>query len=130
MVSMALLVIVAGCATSNEQSTTALLKRAGFRAMLATTFEKQKKLKTLKADRISTVKAANGTVYYVYPVHSEDLLYVGRSAEYATYQNQLASQKAQAATLKAERPGADVSWSQQVESDESWRDVWTAPSDF
>jgi len=130
VLASAFLIAMAGCATSREEQTTTLLRRAGFRAMVATTFEKQQKLKSLKADQISTVKSANGTLYYVYPLHSEDLLYVGKAAQYATYQNLVASQKAEAATLKAERPGADVSWTQQAEGDESWRDVWTAPSDF
>ena len=128
--AMALLVGVTGCATSKETRTVALLKQAGFKAMVATTFEKQQKLKTLKTDRISTVKATNGTIYYVYPVHADDLLYAGRFPEYSAYQKLVAAQKAEAATLKAERPGADVSWTERAESDESWKDVWTAPSDF
>ena len=98
--------------------------------MLATTFEKQQKLKSLKPDQISTVKSTNGTIYYVYPLHKEDLLYVGKAADYSKYQDLVASQKAEAATVKAERLGADVSWTQKAESDESWSDVWTAPSDF
>jgi len=128
--TVALMLIHLSCATSSESQTVALLKQAGFKSLTASTFEQQQKLKSLKPDRISTVKAANGTIYYVYPLHAQDLLYAGRSAEYSAYQNLLAAQKAQAATLKAERPGADVSWTQRAEPDESWRDVWTAPSDF
>lgn len=126
----ALVLVIAGCATSKEKQTTALLRRAGFRVMVATTFEKQAKLKSLKPDQISTVKSTNGVVYFVFPLRSEDLLYVGKASEYSAYTNLVAEQKAEQATLKAERRGADVSWTQQAEGDESWRDVWTAPSDF
>ena len=98
--------------------------------MVATTFEKQQKLKSIKPDQISVLKSANGMIYYVYPLHSEDLLYVGKASQYSTYTNLVATLKAEAATLKAERPGADVSWTREAEGDESWHDVWTAPSDF
>lgn len=131
---MALVLTIAGCATSNKQSTVTLLQQAGFKPLPASTFEKQQKLKSLKPDRLVTVKAANGTVYYIYPLHAQDLLYVGREAQYSSYQNLLAAQKAQAATIKAERRNADVSWSQQAEADrggdQGWQDVWSAPSDF
>lgn len=137
--AFALLVIaglaVVGCATSNEQTTVPLLQRAGFKALPASTFEKQQKLKSLKPDRLVPVKAATGTVYYVYPLHAQDLLYAGRAPEYAVYQNLLAAQKAQAATLKAQqRRDAGTSWSQQADAsrgaDHGWEDVWSAPSDF
>ena len=130
IISASLVLVAIGCATSKEKQTTALLRRAGFRAMVATTFEKQERLKSLKADQITTVKSTNGVVYYVFPLHSEDLLYVGRAPQYSTYTNLVGEQKAEQATLKAERPGADASWTQSAEGDESWRDVWTAPSDF
>lgn len=126
----ALFLLTTGCVTSKETQTTTLLRRAGFRAMMATTFEKQERLKSLKADQISTVRSTNGVVYYVFPLHSEDLLYVGKTSEYSAYTNLVAQQKAEQATLKAERRSADESWTQQAEGDESWRDVWTAPSDF
>ena len=126
----ALLLVAAGCATTNEDQTVALLTQAGFKPLTASTFDKQQKLKSLKPDRISTVKAADGTIYYVYPLHAQNLLYAGRAPQYSAYQNLLASQKAQAATLKAERPGADVSWTERADGDESWKGVWTAPSDF
>jgi hypothetical protein len=130
----ALVLVAAGCASSKENQTIGLLKQAGFKAMSASTFEKQQKLKTLKADQLSTVKGAGGQIYYVYPLHAQNLLYVGRSAQYSAYQNRLQTQKAEAATLKVERSQrADQSWSQSVESPEgtdgSWEDVWSAPSD-
>lgn len=125
-----LMLAVAGCATSREATTTDLLNRAGFKAMLATTFEKQQHLKTIKPDQISTVKTADGRLFYVYPLHSENLLYVGRAAEYAKYQNLRQDLQSQEATVKAERSvRSDVSWTDQVESGSSWSDVWSAPAD-
>lgn len=135
VLTVALVLTMAGCATPTEQSTVALLQQAGFKALPASTFEKQQKLKSLKPDRLVPVKAATGTVYYVFPLHAQDLLYAGRAPEYAVYQNLLAAQKAQAATLKAQqRRDADTSWSQQAEAsrgaDHGWEDVWSAPSGF
>jgi len=130
LLATVLLFLMAGCATTTEVQTVALLKQAGFKPLTASTFERQQKLKSLKADRISALKVADGTVYYVYPLHAQNLLYAGRAPEYSAYQNLLASEKAQEATLKAERRGADVSWTQRAEGEESWQDVWTAPSDF
>ncbi|MFO1514685.1 MAG: hypothetical protein U1F83_17540 [Verrucomicrobiota bacterium] len=98
--------------------------------MLATTFEKQQHLKTIKADRISTVKTAGGQLFYVYPLHGKNLLYVGKAAEYTNYQNLRQNLQSEEATLKAERsPNSDVSWTDQVESGSSWSDVWSAPAD-
>jgi hypothetical protein len=128
--AITLFLFAAGCATTNEDQTVALLKQAGFKPLTASTFEKEQKLRSLKADRISTLKIPDGTVYYVYPLHAQNILYAGRAPEYSAYQNLLASEKAQEATLKSERRGADVSWTQQAEGDESWKEVWTAPSDF
>jgi len=125
-----LLLAVAGCATSREAQTTELLKQAGFKPMPAATFEKQQHLKTLKPDRISTVKTPGGQVYYVYPLHARNLLYVGKTAEYTAYQNLQQSLQAQERTIKAERSQrSDVSWTQQSEGGSSWEDVWTAPTD-
>ena len=128
--TIALLLLAAGCATTNEDRTVALLKQAGFKPLTASTFEKQQKLKSLKADRITPLKVADGTFCYVYPLHAQNILYAGRAPEYAAYQNLLASEKSQKATLKAERRAADVSWTQQTEDDENWKEVWSAPSDF
>lgn len=135
IVPLVTVLVLTGCATSTEQATVPLLQQAGFKALPAATFEKQQKLKTLKPDRLVTVKSANGTVYYVYPLHAQDLLYAGRAPEYAAYQKLVAAQKAEAATLKAEqRRNADTSWSQQADAprgaDQGWEDVWSAPSDY
>ncbi len=130
LLAATLMLVVAGCATSRETTTIDLLKRAGFKAMLATTFEKQQHLKTIKADRISSVKTAGGQLFYVYPLHGKNMLYVGKAAEYATYQNLRQNLQSEEATLKAERSTrSDVSWTDQVESGSSWSDVWSAPAD-
>ncbi|HEX5223048.1 MAG TPA: hypothetical protein VFZ59_26050 [Verrucomicrobiae bacterium] len=126
----ALVLLAAGCATTSEDQTVALLKQAGFKPLTAATFEKQQKLKSLQADRISKLKVPSGTVYYVFPLHAQNVLYAGRAPEYAAYQGLLASEKAREATLQAERRDADASWTQPAEGDEIWKDVWTAPSDF
>lgn len=123
-----------GCASSPESSTLSLLQQAGFRPMAASTFEKQQKLKMLKPDRLVTLKAASGAVYYVYPLHTRNLLYVGREAQYAAYQNLRAAQNAGSATTQTGRRKADGGWSQAADASdgsyESWEDVWSAPSDF
>ena len=124
-----LLLVFIGCASTHQAETVTLLKQAGFKSMAATTFERQEKLKALKPDRISTVKGASGTVYYVYPLHGQNLLYAGRAAEFSTYQNLLATMKSEKATIKAEQPGADASWTNEAAGGESWREVWTAPED-
>lgn len=127
-----LLLAVAGCATSRESQTVPLLRQAGFKPMPASTFEKQQHLKTLKPDVITTVKGTGGQLYYVYPLHAQDLLYVGRAAEYTAYNKLQASLQSQEATLKAESSSREnTSWSLQSESsssgDSGWEDVWSAP---
>jgi len=124
------LLAVIGCATTREAQTTELLIQAGFKTMPASTFEKQQHLKSIKPDRISTVKGGSGQVFYVYPLHAKNQLYVGKSAEYNAYQSLLQNLRSEEQTIKVESSQrSDTSWSRTAESDSSWEDVWSAPTD-
>jgi hypothetical protein len=96
----ALVALPTGCATSKEkqavQQRQEMLLAAGFKVIPATTPDQQQQLKTLPAGRVSAVRR-KGQVYFVYPVHARNVLYVGKNAQYLAYQ-QLA-QKAQVKVL-------------------------------
>jgi LPS O-antigen subunit length determinant protein (WzzB/FepE family) len=132
VLSTALALMAASCVTSKEKQTTALLTQAGFKILPASDFEKQEKLKTIQAGQVSTIKGADGELYYVYPVHAQDLLYVGRSAEFTNYQTLLHNQQVLTQNLKAERAArAAAKRERQTEStsgnQSSWEEVWSAP---
>ena len=85
------LTLGAGCATS--QSTESRLAASGFKVIPATSPEQKQQLLTLPSEKISVVKR-NGTVYFVYPDLKQNLLYVGRDAQYDAYQNLLLNTEA------------------------------------
>jgi hypothetical protein len=98
--AVALLALPTGCATSKEkqavQQTENMLLASGFKVIPATTPDQQQQLKTLPAGRVSAVRR-KGQAYFVYPVHAQNILYVGKNTQYLAYQ-QLA-QKAQVQVL-------------------------------
>ena len=98
--AVALMALATGCATSKEkqavQQTEKMLLASGFKIIPATTPDQQQQLKTLPAGRVSAVRR-KGQAYFVYPVHAQNILYVGKNAQYLAYQ-QLA-QKAQVQVL-------------------------------
>ena len=81
----ALLMIVAGCATTPAEHTEKLLAQSGFKAVPAKAASQQQQMHTLPPARISLVKR-KGHIYYVYPDHARNILYVGHKAQYQAYQ--------------------------------------------
>jgi uncharacterized lipoprotein YmbA len=63
LVAFALLAFAVGCATT--QQTENLLSAAGFNTVIASTPKQQQHLKTLKPDKITSVKR-NGKTYFVF----------------------------------------------------------------
>jgi hypothetical protein len=92
----ALLALAVGCATT-QQTTGSMLSAAGFKIVPASTPEQQARLRTLPAQRVSRVQR-DGKEYFVYPDVTQNVLYVGRNAQYQQYQrlreqNQLAQEQ-------------------------------------
>jgi hypothetical protein len=107
LVSLAGLILLAGlvgCATSKGKLSTqqreAMLQAAGFKAVPATTPDQQQMLKTLPDDRVSAVRR-RGEVYFVYPVLSQNVFYVGKNPQYLAYR-QAAQLPTEDAMIKAE----------------------------
>ena len=110
IIAIALAALAIGCATN--QFTESMLSAAGFKAMPATTPQQQAHLKTLPADKVTTV-VRDGKTYYVYPDKAHQMLYVGQAAQYQEYQklrvqNQLAEEQITAAELQPD--GAWNAW--------------------
>jgi uncharacterized lipoprotein YmbA len=63
LVAFALLAFAVGCATT--QQTENLLSAAGFKTVIASTPKQQQHLKTLKPDKLTSVKR-NGKTYFVF----------------------------------------------------------------
>ena len=91
-VGAALLVLVAGCATSSPspavQRKEARLTQCGFKMIAATTPQQLQQIQSLPPDRLSVVHR-NGKRYYVYPDPAQKVLYVGHDTQYQAYMNQL-----------------------------------------
>ena len=81
---IALLVMAAGCATT-ETVHTDLLTKAGFKLVTADTPKKQELLKSLPADQLSLIKW-KGKEFYVQPDVANNRAYVGTPAEYHAYE--------------------------------------------
>ena len=84
----AVLLGIAGCATSGGKNDATLLSQAGFKGVPATTPEQQAQLKKLPANKVSAVKR-NGQIFFVFPDHAEKKLYIGKEAQFHAYQRLL-----------------------------------------
>ena len=82
--TLALLILLSGCATS-PQATPDLLAAAGFKPVTADTPEKQALLKTLPTGQLSLIKW-KGKSLYVQPDVANNRAMVGTPAEYQAYQ--------------------------------------------
>src|SRR5438874_9100013 len=87
-------VFLAACAGTGTMNSTAaspqkekLLTQAGFKVKTATTPKQQQQLAALPPNQVSAVKY-QGKLYYAYPAGTGNQVYVGRQAQYNTY-NQL-----------------------------------------
>ena len=102
LAAFALVVGAPGCATKQPYSTASLLASSGFKVIPATTPEQQQQMKTLPNGKVSKV-VRNGTTYYVYPDHTQNVLYVGKQEQYQTFQNDLDGLQLAAEDAKAAR---------------------------
>ena len=95
-----------GCAGTGSMNAAAspqkeqLLTQAGFVVKTATTPKQQQQLAALPGNHVSAVKY-NGKLYYAYPAGAGNKVYVGRQAQYNTYKQLLAAQKAKMASANA-----------------------------
>jgi hypothetical protein len=123
-IALTALILVAtatSCATSKEkqavQHKEEMLKAAGFKVIPATTPAQQQMLKTLPVDRVSAVRR-RGEVYFVYPVLSRNVLYVGKNSQYLAYQqvaqltteDALVKQEIQSINRSMSSPGWEAPW--------------------
>jgi hypothetical protein len=82
---LTLAVLFTGCVSSKTvRQKETLLVAVGFRAIPAITPEQRWLMKTLPADKVSAI-TRRGKVYFVYPDHFRNTLYVGHDAEYLDY---------------------------------------------
>jgi hypothetical protein len=121
LASLVLVAGLAGCATSAQRAATQqkedMLQAAGFRIISATTPAQQQLLKALPTGRVSAVQR-KGQVYFVYPVHAKDLLYVGTNPQYLAYQqaaqvtdeDALVKQEMEAIKLSVSSPAWNAPW--------------------
>ncbi len=121
LVGLTLIAGLAGCATPEQKAATRqkenMLQAAGFKAIAATTPDQQQMLKTLPAGRVSAIRR-NGQVYFVYPVHAKNRLYVGTNSQYLAYQqaaqvtqeHALVKQEVEAINRSVSSSGWDAPW--------------------
>lgn len=83
--ALALMALLAGCATTETSQKTDMLTAAGFKLVTADTPKKQELLKALPAGQLSVV-TYKGKTFYVQPTGTPNQAYVGTPAEYQTYQ--------------------------------------------
>lgn len=101
-----LIIWTAGCATSSRQ-TESYLAASGFKVVPATTPEQLQQMHTLPDKKISVIKR-QGQVFFVYPDHAQNQLYVGRNAQYSAYQSLLLNEKTTEQGLQADEDSANA----------------------
>ena len=85
LVALVLVALGPGCVTEQAmRQKETLLIAAGFKAIPAVTADQRWLIRTIPADKVSAV-ARQGKVYFVYPDHVRELLYVGHDPEYLAY---------------------------------------------
>ncbi len=122
--TLALALLVSGCATGETKSTENLLVTAGFQSHPANTASKQQLLNSLPAGKISTIQK-NGHIYYVYPDLKNNLALVGTQQEYTAYRQlkfakNISDQNLQAAELNSMPPAGWGMWG-------GWAGGWGGP---
>ncbi len=83
--AIALIALVAGCASTSTTQNTDMLTAAGFKLVNADTPQKQEVLKSLAKDQLSLIKY-KGKMFYVQPAATPNHAYVGTPTEYQAYQ--------------------------------------------
>jgi hypothetical protein len=109
--SFALLVLAAGCASTQTQNKENLLIAAGFKVIVPHTAAQQQKLQALPADKVTLVQKG-GKMYYVFPDAANNQAYVGGPKQYQAYQqlrlaNKLANENLEAADMNQD---ASMNW--------------------
>jgi hypothetical protein len=107
-----LMVVVIGCSTTKSRED--MLSAAGFKQIPANTPEREAHLKSLPADKITTVQR-EGTLYYVFPDQKNNVAYVGQEQQYQAYQKlrlqkQMADEQLNAAEANENAWGAWGPW--------------------
>jgi len=105
------ILLIAGCATE-IQTKENLLTSSGFKVKPAATADQIEKLRALPPNKITCV-SHQGHLFFVFPDASQNLLYVGRKAEYAAYEKlrdekKLAAEESTAARFNQEEKWADL----------------------
>ena|SRR5438128_6752449 len=88
---VALVSMLAGCATTTSPQAENALLSAGFKTHVATTAKQQEELRTLPEGKVSLVRQ-NGRTFYVYPDAPHNQLYVGNKAQSQAYRRLIAEQ--------------------------------------
>jgi hypothetical protein len=96
-----LMALAIGCSTTKEREN--MLSAAGFRMVPADTPDKQARLQSLPADKITPVQR-DGKTYYTFADPKNNVLYVGQEPQYQEYkklryQKQLADEQLSTAEM-------------------------------
>ena len=78
-----LIAVALGCSSTSQREN--MLSAAGFKTVPANTPEREAHLKSLPADKLTTVQR-DGTVYYTFADPKQNVLYVGQEPQYQHYQ--------------------------------------------
>jgi hypothetical protein len=81
-------VFAAGCSTTRHTAsgnTENMLSASGFKAMPATTPQREEHLRSLPTDTL-TVANLNGHNYFLFPDPAENVLFVGQQTQFQQYQ--------------------------------------------
>ena len=85
LLAWALVALGPGCMTDQAvQQKETLLIAAGFKAIPAVTSDQRWLIRTIPTDKVSAI-TRKGKLYFVYPDHVRELLYVGHDPEYLAY---------------------------------------------
>jgi hypothetical protein len=90
--ALAVLSLIVGC-MSNAQFKDSELTKAGFKTVPATTPAQQAKLKSISQTKITKTQR-KGTMYYVFPDAANNVLYVGKQAQYNVFRQNKAAMEA------------------------------------
>ena len=107
---IALLAVAAGCAST--QSKENMLVAAGFKVITPKSAAQEQKLKSLPADKVTSLQKS-GKTYYVLADPANNQAYVGGPKQYEAYrqlrlQKQMADEKVEAAEMNLE--ASEMDW--------------------
>jgi hypothetical protein len=88
---VAIVSLLAGCATTSSPQAENALLSAGFKAKAAITAKQREELQTLPEGKVSLVRQ-NGKTFYVYPDAPHNQIYVANKAQGQAYKRLIAQQ--------------------------------------